>query len=156
MKLLNILLISGIVAMLVLSGCVQQPETGNGAGLPTGGNDISGNGPDDTTPLSGGGTAAGGGGTEANAKEFDVTAKQFEFVPGVITVNEGDTVRLNVTSVDVAHGISIPEFGVNERIEVGQTAIVEFVADQKGTFTMHCSVFCGTGHGLMKGTLIVE
>ncbi|MBR9706859.1 MAG: hypothetical protein GOV15_00290 [Candidatus Diapherotrites archaeon] len=93
---------------------------------------------------------------QATVKEFDVTAKQFEFVPSTITVTKGDTVRLNVTSVDVPHGVFISEFGVNQDLAVNETATVEFIADQAGSFTMHCSVFCGAGHGGMKGTLIVE
>ena len=73
-----------------------------------------------------------------------------------IKVNEGDTVKLTITSIDVAHGFAITAFGVNSRLNPGQTTTVEFVADKKGTFTFFCSVKCGTGHPGMKGTLIVE
>lgn len=89
-------------------------------------------------------------------QEFDIEAKQFEFVPSTITVNAGDTVRLNVTSTDVDHGIAISEFGVSETLSPGETTTVEFVADTAGTYSMVCSVFCGSGHGSMTGTLIVE
>jgi len=34
-------------------------------------------------------------------KEFDVIAKQFSFEPGVIEVNKGDKVILNIKSIDV-------------------------------------------------------
>ncbi len=89
-------------------------------------------------------------------KEFEVEAKQFVFVPETITVNEGDTVRLVVTSSDVDHGIGIPEFKVSLKVAAGKTETVEFVADKKGTYTMRCNVFCGTDHKNMKGTLIVQ
>jgi len=89
-------------------------------------------------------------------KEFVMTAKQWEFIPGTIEVNKGDTVRLKITSADVTHGFSINEFGINKKIEPGQTVEVEFTADKQGTFTFYCSVPCGEGHGQMKGKLIVN
>jgi len=93
---------------------------------------------------------------ESSLKEFDVIAKQFEFDPGTITVNEGDTVLLHITSTDVAHGIGIPDFGVSAQLPVGETVDVQFVADKTGTFEFKCSVFCGSGHKEMTGTLVVQ
>lgn len=89
-------------------------------------------------------------------KSFTVTASKWEFDPHTIGVRFGDTVRLTIESKDVIHGIAIPDFNVNQTIKPGETAIVEFVADKKGSFTFSCSVFCGSGHGDMKGTLIVQ
>lgn len=93
---------------------------------------------------------------ESAVKEFDVVARQFEFVPGTITVNTGDTVKLNVTSEDVPHGISISAFGVSQTFDSNSTKTIEFVADTAGTYPIVCSVACGAGHSSMKGTLIVE
>lgn len=89
-------------------------------------------------------------------KQFDMIAKQWSFEPGNISVKQGDTVRLRVKSVDVTHGIAIPDFNVNKSLTPGETVTVEFVADKKGTFTFFCSIFCGVGHANMKGTLVVE
>ena len=89
-------------------------------------------------------------------KEFNVIAKKWDFSPSTITVNEGDTVILNVESIDVTHGFVISEFGVSERLEPGKTTTVEFIADKKGTYTFFCNVYCGRGHSSMRGTLIVE
>lgn len=89
-------------------------------------------------------------------KEFKITAKQFEFDPSIIEANKGDKVRLIVTSMDVPHGFSIPEYGINERLDPGVPKTIEFVADMGGTFTVYCSVFCGSGHSGMKGKLIVQ
>lgn len=91
-----------------------------------------------------------------DVKEFKITAKQFAFEPSTIEVNKGDKVRLIVTSIDVPHGISISEYGINERLDVGKPVTIEFTADKQGTFTAFCSVFCGSGHGNMKGKLIVK
>jgi cytochrome c oxidase subunit 2 len=89
-------------------------------------------------------------------KSFTMTAKQWEFVPSTITVNEGDTVQLIITSIDVAHGFVLSEFGVDAVLEKDKTVRVEFVADKKGTFNFFCDVFCGEGHSTMKGSLVVK
>ena len=89
-------------------------------------------------------------------KEVKILAKQFSFSPAEIRVKQGEKVRLVVTSEDVSHGLTIPAFNVSLTLEPGKTATAEFVADQKGSFPFFCSVFCGSGHGSMRGTLIVE
>jgi cytochrome c oxidase subunit 2 len=104
--------------------------------------------------------ASGGNDTGAamsgKVVEINITAKQWEFVPSTITVKKGDTVRITATSVDVAHGLSIPEYGINQRLEPNVPVTVEFVADKSGTFGFRCSVMCGEGHRSMTGQLIVE
>jgi len=92
----------------------------------------------------------------SDIKEFDITARQWDFNPSTITVKEGDKVKLNVESIDVTHGFSLFEFGVSERLNPGQTTNIEFTADRKGEYTFLCSVPCGPGHRGMKGTLVVE
>lgn len=87
---------------------------------------------------------------------IEMQAQRFTFEPSTITVNQGDTVVINFTSVDVTHGLNIPEFGVNLIAPVGETVTTQFVADTAGTFTFRCSVFCGSGHGTMQGTLVVQ
>lgn len=89
-------------------------------------------------------------------REVKLTAKQFSFSPAEIRVKQGERVRLVVTSEDVSHGIAIPAFNVNLTLEPSKTGTAEFVADKKGSFPFFCNVFCGSGHGGMKGTLIVE
>ncbi|MCH8945618.1 MAG: cupredoxin domain-containing protein [Nanoarchaeota archaeon] len=89
-------------------------------------------------------------------KEFNIIAKRWDFSPSTITVNEGDTVILNIESIDVTHGFAISEFGVSEQLVSGNTVKVEFIADKKGTFSFFCNVFCGSGHSSMRGTLVVQ
>ncbi len=93
---------------------------------------------------------------KAPVREIDITAKQWEFIPNTITVSQGTRVKLNITSIDVAHGIALPEFGVSAYLAPGKKTTVEFVADKKGTFSFFCNVFCGEGHRNMKGVLVVE
>ncbi len=89
-------------------------------------------------------------------KEFSIIAKQWEFNPKTIEVNQGDKVKLNIKSIDVTHGFTLPDFGVNSRLNPEQTTVVEFIADKTGTFSFFCSVQCGFGHENMSGQLIVN
>jgi cytochrome c oxidase subunit II len=89
-------------------------------------------------------------------KSFDITAKQWEFIPNRIEVNKGDSVTLFIASIDVNHGIGIPDFGVFTALKPGQTTEVQFIADKAGTYTFFCNVQCGSGHRGMTGTLIVN
>ena len=93
---------------------------------------------------------------EPELKEFTITAKKFDFTPSTITVNQGDIVKLTVTSTDVAHGIKISEYDIDERLEPNEEVIIQFTADKPGTFPIICSVFCGSGHGEMRGSLIIN
>jgi len=72
-------------------------------------------------------------------REFEVTAKTWEFNLRTIEVDAGDTVVLRVTGLDdgvgSGHGFALPDFRVNEMIREGQTLTIEFVADKIGTFT---------------------
>ena len=88
-------------------------------------------------------------------QSFSITARKWEFEPSSITVKKGNTVKLSITSADVSHGFGLPEFGISKTIEAGETAEVEFVADKVGEFAFSCTVYCGEGHGDMKGTLVV-
>lgn len=89
-------------------------------------------------------------------KSFTITASQWAFSPNAITVKQGDTVRLRVNSIDVAHGLLIQGYNINKTINPGETVQIEFVADKKGTFTFLCSIQCGAGHPDMRGKLVVE
>lgn len=89
-------------------------------------------------------------------KEFNMTAKRFEFVPNTITVNKGDQVVLNIISTDVEHGFSLATYDIIETLPVGETKTIRFVADEAGEFSFFCSVFCGSGHADMRGKLIVN
>jgi len=93
---------------------------------------------------------------EETIKEFTMTARRFDFSPSTIIVDKGDRVRIKISAVDVAHGFAIDEYNINRKFSPGEEEVIEFVADKSGTFEFYCSVFCGSGHRDMKGTLIVK
>ena len=90
------------------------------------------------------------------AHEIQMTARKYQFDPSVITVKKGEVVRLIITALDRKHGFQLKEFGIDQVLLKGEPTTIEFTADKAGTFEFKCSVFCGFGHGKMKGKLVVE
>lgn len=85
-----------------------------------------------------------------------VEAARYSFLPDPIVVKLGEKVRLIGHSRDVTHGLAISDFKINLIIPSGgKTESVEFVANKEGVFNIICSVYCGSGHQKMQGTLIV-
>jgi heme/copper-type cytochrome/quinol oxidase subunit 2 len=84
-----------------------------------------------------------------------VQAKHFEFIPNPIIVNGGEQVRLEFTTLDDAHGFSLPAFNITKDILPGKTTTVTLSTNAAGTYPFHCSVFCGMGHFGMSGNLVV-
>jgi cytochrome c oxidase subunit II len=89
-------------------------------------------------------------------REFKMTAKKYKFDPALITVKQGDKVRLIITALDRDHGFKLEEYGIDQKLIKGSPATIEFTADKPGTFVFRCSEFCGIGHLKMKGKLVVE
>ncbi|MDO8425452.1 MAG: cupredoxin domain-containing protein [bacterium] len=85
-----------------------------------------------------------------------VTAKKWAFEPAEIRITKGETVVLEVKSVDVDHGLLIPALNINEKLESGKTVRIELTPNEAGTFPMICNVYCGANHSSMRGTIIVE
>jgi len=94
--------------------------------------------------------------TSGEDKSFDIVSFQWGFEPQFIKVNKDDHVILKLSSDDVAHGIAIDEYQINEPIIPGQMSEVEFIADKPGTFHYYCSVPCGEGHDEQGGYLTVN
>ncbi|MFH1978731.1 MAG: hypothetical protein ABIJ92_05380 [Candidatus Aenigmatarchaeota archaeon] len=150
----------GLVLLLAIvvgvSGCTTGTEPID-TNTPT-----NGNGEDVTTQTPVPGSTVDE--TQVNTGEPDVTfilrGEDFKFLldgeeAPDLTVNEGDTVRIEFTSTQGFHDWVVDEFdAATERVQTDVSTFVEFVADQKGTFEYYCSVGSHRANG-MKGNLIV-
>jgi len=86
----------------------------------------------------------------------DFEAFRYGFAPDPLVVKAGERIRLKMTSLDVAHGAAIPAIGFSTVVPADGTAEAEFDAPfQPGEYSIYCTVYCGPGHGDMKGTLLV-
>ncbi len=79
----------------------------------------------------------------------------YGFSPKEITVKQGDTVKIRLTSDDSPHTFTIDELGVNQQFTWGKDTDLSFVADKKGTFEFYCAV-PGHKEDGMVGTLVVN
>jgi hypothetical protein len=76
----------------------------------------------------------------------------------IITVHQGQNVTIVVCNTDVqAHGFQIVHYFVRneETLVPGQVLKVSFVADQTGTFTIYCDIFCSIHLYMQSGLLNV-
>lgn len=81
-----------------------------------------------------------------------VEASNFKFEPSEIHVKKRQHVKINFKIKEGMHGFEIPDFNINLK----KAGAAEFTADKAGTYQFDCSVYCGAGHGDMRGVIIVE
>lgn len=84
----------------------------------------------------------------------------FTYPNGKETVNElvvpqGKAVKLNISSRDVIHSLFIPAFRIKIDAIKGMKTYVWFLPEKRGTFTILCAEYCGTGHADMNADLKV-
>lgn len=94
-------------------------------------------------------------GTAVRHRHLRVEASSFEFRPGVIQVNPGDRVTIELVSTDVVHGLYLDGYDLQVTADPGQPATLSFIADQRGTFRFRCATSCGALHPFMIGKLQV-
>ena len=103
--------------------------------------------------------ASAGQNSPEPSRVIHVVAERFMFIPSRITVEQGTSVEIRLTSEDTSHGfrligpgdidVEIPKRGRGE-------IRVTFEANEPGEYTFECSPVCGAGHGFMRGTLRVR
>lgn len=86
---------------------------------------------------------------------FHIQASQFEYSPGILSVNPGDQVTIELTAMDVVHGLAIDGYNIETTADPGQTARLTFTADKEGSFRFRCTTTCGNLHPFMIGKLQV-
>lgn len=82
-------------------------------------------------------------------------ASQFAWRP-VIQLEVGETYRLLVSSSDVQHGLSLQPLNYNFQVLPGYLSVIEVTPDEAGEYPIVCNEFCGLGHHLMSGLIVVD
>lgn len=98
-----------------------------------------------------------------NKYEVHIVAQMWQFnigpeagTPPVIRVPKGAEVTFYVTSKDIIHGFLIQEHTLNLEVIPGQVAKATQKFNRTGTFNIVCAQYCGAGHAIMYGQIIVE
>jgi heme/copper-type cytochrome/quinol oxidase subunit 2 len=91
----------------------------------------------------------------AQARTFQIDARQFAYSPSELRVNQGDTVTIQLVSTDVVHGLYVDGYDISVESDPGQTATLTFTADKSSSFRFRCNVTCGAMHPFMIGKLNV-
>ena len=91
-----------------------------------------------------------------NQYEVYMTAQMWSFSPNTIRVPVGADVTFNITSRDITHGFIIEKHNANLEVIPGHVGSVRVTFNEEGTFAIICHEYCGRGHHLMHGQVIVE
>ncbi|MFL5338543.1 MAG: cytochrome c oxidase subunit II [Gemmataceae bacterium] len=71
-------------------------------------------------------------------------------------VPRGRPVRLIMTSEDVIHSFYVPAFRIKQDVLPGRYTTIWFEATRADTLRLYCAEYCGTGHSIMVGQVIVQ
>jgi cytochrome c oxidase subunit 2 len=64
-------------------------------------------------------------------------------------------VRLNMTSRDVIHSFSVPDFRIKQDVLPGRYTVIWFEAKKPGVHQILCAEYCGVSHSNMWGSVVV-
>jgi cytochrome c oxidase subunit II len=88
--------------------------------------------------------------------EVRMVALMFAFAPAEVHVPAGRPIRFRLTSADVTHGFMISGTNANTMLMPGYISQFTTVFPKPGDYLIVCHEFCGNGHHVMSGRLIVE
>jgi len=88
--------------------------------------------------------------------EVVVIGQAWSFLPQEIRVPAGAEVTFIATSADVLHGFNIEGTRVNVMLIPGQISKVTHRFEKRGEHLLICHEYCGLGHHMMSGKVIVE
>ena len=73
----------------------------------------------------------------------------------VLKLRKGVEYTLHLSSVDVNHGFSLAPVNINFQVVPGYDYGLKIVPTQAGEFGVICNEFCGVGHHMMLGRVLV-
>jgi cytochrome c oxidase subunit 2 len=81
-------------------------------------------------------------------------ASMWSWLP-ILRLHEGAEYTLHLSSLDVNHGFSLFPVNVNFQVVPGYDYALRVKPNANGDFSILCNEFCGIGHHLMTGKVIV-
>lgn len=83
-----------------------------------------------------------------------MVAKMFQFSP-ILQLKKGETYRFLLSSLDMQHGFSLQPMNLNFQALPGYLYVINLTPTETGEFSIVCNEYCGLGHHLMSGRIIV-
>jgi cytochrome c oxidase subunit 2 len=93
---------------------------------------------------------------DERAYEVVVVARAWAFQPAEIRVPAGAEITFTATTVDVLHGFNIEGTRLNMMLIPGQISRNSYRFDEPGEHLLICHEYCGLGHHMMYGRIVVE
>jgi len=81
-------------------------------------------------------------------------ASMWQWMP-ILQLEKGAEYTLHLSSIDVNHGFSLFPLNINFQVVPGYDYGLRVVPNAAGEFEIICNEFCGVGHHLMVGRVIV-
>ena len=88
--------------------------------------------------------------------EAVIVSAMWSFTPAEVRIPAGSRVTFISTSKDVIHGLHVAGTRVNVMLIPGQISRVEYTFAEPGEYLLLCHEYCGLGHHLMSGKVVVE
>ncbi|MBI5494496.1 MAG: cytochrome C oxidase subunit II [Deltaproteobacteria bacterium] len=82
-------------------------------------------------------------------------AQMWRWYP-VLKLKRNQTYRVHISSLDLNHGFSLQPLNMNFQVIPGYDHVLTLTPTSSGDFSIICNEFCGIGHHLMAGKIIVE
>jgi len=95
------------------------------------------------------------GTVENGRRVIRMTVRRYAFEPDFIVVYEGETVQLEVVSLDMLHGLQIKTFDIEKTLPRGERRTITFLADRPGRYEFRSHIYCGPEQHLLRGELII-
>lgn len=92
----------------------------------------------------------------ATPRTVEISAKRFEFTPNEVHLRAGQPVTIRLAATDRAHGLLVKELGIDLDAATDKPDSVTITPNRAGTYAAICDHYCGSGHGGMRMTFIVE
>lgn len=83
-----------------------------------------------------------------------LVGRTWQWTP-ILELKKGETYRIHLSSVDLQHGFSLQPLNLNLQVVPGYDQVITITPMETGEFQIVCNEYCGLGHHLMTGKIIV-
>ena len=90
-----------------------------------------------------------------NVKDIYIMGRNYQWQP-VLKLQKGAEYRLHLSSADWQHGFSLLPMNMSLMALPGYDYVARITPNQSGEYIIICNEFCGAGHHMMSGKIVVN